>query len=75
MANTDVVTKWAEDDRVWIVSGPFEGFTGTISGVENDNGEIIVVVNIFGSVTPVWHRTDELIADDRRPQLGGPSFF
>ena len=48
-----MVTKWAEDDRVRIVSGPFEGFTGTISGVENDNGEIIVVVNIFGSVTPV----------------------
>ncbi len=66
---------WVEHDRVRIVSGPFEGFTGTIRGVENDNAEIVVLVNIFGAVTPVWHRTEELIADDGRPQLGGPAFF
>jgi transcription antitermination factor NusG len=57
------------------LSGAFEGFTGTIDGVENDNGEIVVLVEIFGGITPVWHRTDELIADDGHPQLRGPSFF
>jgi len=66
---------WVEFDRVRILSGPFEGFTGTIEGVENENGEIVVLVNMFGGITPVWHRTDELIADDGRPLLGGPSFY
>jgi transcription antitermination factor NusG len=66
---------WVERDRVRILSGPFEGFTGTIEGVANENDEILVLVDMFGGVTPMWHRTDELITDDGRPQLPGPSFF
>jgi transcription antitermination factor NusG len=51
---------WLESDRVRILSGPFEGFTGTIERAEDDNGQVVVLVGIFGGVTPVWHRTEEL---------------
>jgi len=75
ITDTGRVAGWVDGDRVRVLSGPFEGFTGTIENAENDDGEVVVLVQIFGSVTPVWHRVDELEPDDGIARLGGPSFF
>jgi len=58
---------WVEHNRVRILSGAFEGFTGTIEGAENDMSDNCRTLEIFGAVTAVVQRSDELIVDDCGP--------
>lgn len=68
--DTGDVVDWVEGDRVGVVAGPFSGFSGTIERVENETDELAVLVEIFGRVTSVFLRRDEL-----GPDNGGPSSF
>ena len=42
-----------EGDTIRITDGPFQGFTGSISGVDVEHGKVRVLVSIFGRQTPV----------------------
>lgn len=41
------------DDPVQIVDGPFKGFEGKVSNVDDSRGKIKVLVSMFGRETPV----------------------
>ena len=45
--------KFARNDRVSIVDGPFNGFNGTVEQVNADRNTLKVMVTIFGRGTPV----------------------
>ncbi len=40
-------------DRVKITEGTFENFEGEVSGIDETNGRVTVMINIFGRSTPV----------------------
>jgi transcriptional antiterminator NusG len=46
-------------DRVKIKEGTFENFEGDVDTVDETNGRVTVMINIFGRSTPVdleyWH--------------------
>ncbi|MHB1606700.1 MAG: transcription termination/antitermination protein NusG [Leptospirales bacterium] len=44
---------FSEAETVRITDGPFQGFSGMISEVDNDHGKLKVLVSIFGRQTPV----------------------
>ena len=52
-ATPKVNIAFAEGDLVKIREGTFEDFEGTISGVDESNGKISVLIEIFGRSTPV----------------------
>ncbi len=41
------------DDLVKITDGPFKGFEGKVSGIDQEKGKVKVLVNMFGRDTPV----------------------
>jgi transcriptional antiterminator NusG len=41
------------DDRVRIKEGTFENFEGDVGGIDEANGRVTVMINIFGRSTPV----------------------
>jgi transcriptional antiterminator NusG len=41
------------DDNVQITDGPFKGFEGKVSNVDDTRGKVKVLVNMFGRETPV----------------------
>ncbi len=41
------------DEAVTIIDGPFKGFEGKISEVDDTKGKIKVLVSMFGRETPV----------------------
>jgi transcriptional antiterminator NusG len=41
------------DKEVEIVAGPFAGFVGIISAIDEENEKLTVMVSIFGRMTPV----------------------
>lgn len=43
----------AKGDNVTIVDGPFKGFDGVISEVDEEKGKVKVLVSMFGRETPV----------------------
>lgn len=43
----------AVDDQIQIVDGPFKGFEGKVSAVDDTRGKIKVLVSMFGRETPV----------------------
>lgn len=45
--------RYARNDRVSIVDGPFSGFRGTVEEVNTDRSTLKVMVTIFGRETPV----------------------
>ncbi|MBU3924357.1 transcription termination/antitermination protein NusG [Patescibacteria group bacterium] len=42
-----------KDDAVKIVDGPFKGFDGRVSEVDEEKGKIKVLVSMFGRETPI----------------------
>ncbi|ABR30505.1 antitermination protein NusG [Thermosipho melanesiensis] len=47
-------------DSVKIISGPFEGFVGTVKEINPEHNELKVTVTIFGRETPVTVHTSEV---------------
>ena len=46
------MSDWEIGDRVRVLSGPFEGFSGTVIGIESvPNAEVAVEIEIFGRRT------------------------
>jgi transcription termination/antitermination protein NusG len=45
--------KYKQGDRVRIKEGMFANFEGSIEGIDETNGRVTVIVNIFGRSTPV----------------------
>lgn len=48
------------DSEVTIADGPFSGFVGIIEKVEPENERVTVMVSIFGRMTPVELRFDQV---------------
>lgn len=44
---------FSEGEAVNIIDGPFKGFDGHVSEIDEDKGKLKVLVNIFGRETPV----------------------
>ena len=50
----------AVDSEVTIADGPFAGFVGVVEKVDAENERITVMVSIFGRMTPVELRFDQV---------------
>lgn len=48
------------DTEVTITDGPFAGFVGAIEKVDSENERVTVMVSIFGRMTPVELRFDQV---------------
>ena len=48
------------DSEIAIEDGPFTGFVGVIEKVDADTKKLIVKVSIFGRMTPVELRFDQV---------------
>lgn len=46
-------TRFSTGEAVKIVDGPFSGFLGSISEMDEERGKVKVLVSIFGRETPV----------------------
>lgn len=56
---------YKENDNVKIISGPLEGYTGTVKSVDTANNNVCVVLSMFGRETPVELELDQIsLADD-----------
>ena len=44
---------FSDGDRVKINEGTFENFEGEVDSIDETNGRVTVMINIFGRVTPV----------------------
>jgi len=44
---------YSEGEAVRIVDGPFNDFLGTVNSIDEEKGQVEVLVNIFGRETPV----------------------
>ena len=44
---------YKDGDLVKIISGPLEGYTGTVKTVDTENNSVCVVLSMFGRETPV----------------------
>ena len=51
-------------DNVKIISGPLEGYSGTVKTVDTDNNNVCVVLSMFGRETPVELELDQISLDD-----------
>lgn len=51
---------YAEGDTVKIISGPLEGYTGTVKTVDTENNNVCVVLSMFGRETPVELELDQI---------------
>jgi transcriptional antiterminator NusG len=48
-----IASKYVEGDRVEVIDGPFQGFTGVVEEVTPEKEKVRVIVSIFGRQTPV----------------------
>lgn len=55
---------YAEGDIVKIISGPLEGYTGTVKSVDTANNNVCVVLSMFGRETPVELELDQITLED-----------
>ena len=56
---------YSEGNSVKIISGPLEGYAGTVKTVDTENNSVCVVLSMFGRETPVELELDQIaLADD-----------
>ena len=55
---------YSEGDNVKIISGPLEGYTGTVKTVDTANNNVCVVLSMFGRETPVELELDQMSLAD-----------
>ncbi|MGA1861770.1 transcription termination/antitermination protein NusG [Deferribacter thermophilus] len=48
-----LASKFIKGDKVEVIDGPFQGFTGVIEEVNPDKEKVKVIVTIFGRQTPI----------------------
>ena len=53
-----------EGDNVKIISGPLEGYSGTVKTVDTANNNVCVVLSMFGRETPVELELDQIALSD-----------
>ena len=53
-----------EGDNVKIISGPLEGYSGTVKSVDTANNSVCVALSMFGRETPVEFELDQIALDD-----------
>ena len=51
---------YKDGDLVKIISGPLEGYTGTVKTVDTENNSVCVVLSMFGRETPVELELDQI---------------
>ena len=51
---------YKDGDIVKIISGPLEGYTGTVKTVDTENNSVCVVLSMFGRETPVELELDQI---------------
>ena len=51
---------YKEGDNVKIISGPLEGYSGTVKTVDTENNSVCVVLSMFGRETPVELELDQI---------------
>ena len=51
---------YKEGDNVKIISGPLEGYSGTVKTVDTANNNVCVVLSMFGRETPVELELDQI---------------
>ena len=51
---------YKEGDNVKIISGPLEGYSGTVKTVDTENNSVCVVLSMFGRETPVELELDKI---------------
>ena len=55
---------YKEGDNVKIISGPLEGYGGTVKTVDTENNSVCVVLSMFGRETPVELELDQISLED-----------
>ena len=55
---------YSEGDTVKIISGPLEGYTGTVKSVDTANNSVCVVLSMFGRETPVELELDQITTEE-----------
>ncbi len=55
---------YKEGDNVKIISGPLEGYAGTVKTVDTANNNVCVVLSMFGRETPVELELDQISLSD-----------
>ncbi len=53
-----------EGDNVKIISGPLEGYSGTVKTVDVENNSVCVVLSMFGRETPVELELDQIAVSE-----------
>ena len=51
---------YKDGDIVKIISGPLEGYTGTVKSVDTENNSVCVILSMFGRETPVELELDQI---------------
>ena len=59
-----VEVAYKEGDNVQIISGPLEGYAGTVKTVDTANNNVCVVLSMFGRETPVELELDQISLSD-----------
>lgn len=60
MAKKTVEVKYAVDDLVNILSGPFDGFSGVVNTIDLDKEIVTVMISMLGRETPVELPLDQV---------------
>ncbi len=55
---------YSEGDNVKIISGPLEGYSGTVRMVDTANNSVCVVLSMFGRETPVELELDQITTEE-----------
>ncbi len=56
---------YKDGDIVKIISGPLEGYTGTVKSVDTENNSVCVILSMFGRETPVELELDQISIEDK----------